>query len=67
MIVWIVFSIVLIFIIAFLSYTFHYFYNILATISTVLKLKTRKALYTFISTFLSNLILNNPQIQPQPK
>jgi hypothetical protein len=67
MIVWIVFAIVLIFIIAFLSYTFHYLYNICATISTVLKLKTRKALYTFISTFLSKHILNTPQIQPQPE
>jgi hypothetical protein len=67
MIVWILFSIVLIFIIAFLSYTFHYLYNIRATISTVLKLKTRKALYTFISNFLSNHILNTPQIQPQPE
>ena len=67
MIVWIVFSIVHISIIAFFSYTFHYLYNICTTISTVLKLKTCKALYTFISTFLSNHILNTPQIQSQPK
>ena len=41
-------------------------YNILATISTVLKLKTRKALYTFLSTFLSNHILNTPKSNPSP-
>ncbi len=67
MIVWIVFAIVLIFTIAFISYIFHYLYNIRATIATILKLKSRKAVYTFISTFLTNYILHPPQIQNQPE
>jgi hypothetical protein len=66
MIVWIVFAIIIIFTIAFTLYIFHYLYQIHSTIATVLKLKSRKALYTFISTFLTNHILHPPLIQNQP-
>ncbi len=65
-IVWIIFAIIIIFIIAFILYIFHYLYQIRSTISTILKHKSRKALYTFISTFLSHHILQNPPIQNQP-
>jgi hypothetical protein len=66
MIVWIIFAIIIIFIIAFTLYIFHYLYQIRSTISTVLTLKSCKALYTFISTFLTNHILHPPPIQNQP-
>jgi hypothetical protein len=66
MIVWIVFAIVITFIIAFTIYIFHYLYQIRSAIYKVLKHKSRKALYTFISTFLSHHILQNPPIQNQP-
>jgi hypothetical protein len=65
-IVWIIFAIIIIYIIAFILYIFHYLYQIRSTISTILKHKSRKALYTFISTFLSHHILQNPPIQNQP-
>jgi hypothetical protein len=63
MIVWIIFAIVIIFLIAFTIYIFHYLYQIRSTISTILKHKFRKA---FISTFLSHHILQKKPIQNQP-
>ena len=66
MIVWIIFAIIILFLIAFTIYIFQYLYYIRATIYSVLKLKSRKALYTFISTFLSAQILNTPPIQNHP-
>ena len=66
MVVWIIFAIIIIFLIAFTLYIFHYLYYIRSTIYSVLKLKSRKALYTFISTFLTNHILHPPLIQNQP-
>ncbi len=49
-----------------IEWEINYLYNICSSISSVLKLKTRKALYTFISTFLTNHVTNHPQIEPQP-
>jgi hypothetical protein len=66
MIVWIIFAIIILFLIAFTIYIFQYLYYIRATIYSVLKLKSRKALYTFISTFLSAQILNPTPIQNHP-
>jgi hypothetical protein len=66
MIVWIVFAIVITFIIAFTIYIFHYLYQIRSAIYKVLKHKSRKALYTFISSFLSHHILQKKPIQNQP-
>ena len=66
MIVWIVFAIVILFTIAFTLYIFHYLYQIRSTIYKILKHKSRKVLYTFISTFISHHILQNPAIQNQP-
>jgi hypothetical protein len=58
MIVWIIFAITF--------YIFNYLYHIRTSLSTALKINSRKALYTFISTFLSNHILHPPPIQNQP-
>jgi len=66
MIVLIIFAIIILFTIAFTLYIFHYLYQICSTISTVLTLISCKALYTFISTFLTNHILHPPPIQNQP-
>jgi hypothetical protein len=66
MVVLIIFAIIIIFLIAFTFYIFHYLYYIRSTIYSVLKLKSRKALHTFISTFLSNQILNLSPVQNQP-
>ena len=66
MIVWIIFAIIILFLIAFTIYIFQYLYYIRATIYSVLKLKSRKALYTFISTFLSTQTLHMPPVQNQP-
>ena len=51
LIMWILFGTLFVIIIAFLLYIFHYLYQIWATITSTLKLNTRKALYTFISSF----------------
>jgi len=67
LIVFIVFAILFIIIIAFLSYLFHYLYTIRKTISTHLKLKTRKSLYIFIISFLQTLNLTQPENQIQPE
>jgi hypothetical protein len=66
MIVWIIFAIIIAFLIAFTLYIFHYLYYIRSTIYSVLKFKSRKALHTFISTFLSAQILNLPPVQNHP-
>jgi hypothetical protein len=52
LIMWTVFGILFVIIIAFLLYIFHYFYQILATFTTILKINTRKTLRTFNTTFL---------------
>jgi hypothetical protein len=51
-IIWIVFGVLFVFIIAFLLYIFHYLYQIRATITSILKINTQKALRTFITIFL---------------
>jgi hypothetical protein len=52
MVVWIIFAIIIIFLIAFTLYIFHYLYYIRSTIYSVLKLKSRKALYTFFNLLI---------------
>jgi hypothetical protein len=64
-IMWIVFGVLFVIIIAFLLYIFHYLYQIRATITSILNINTRKALRTFISTFLRHRNLN-PALQAQP-
>jgi hypothetical protein len=66
MIVWIIFAIVITSLIAFTLYIFHYLYYIRSTIYSVLKFKSRKALHTFISTFLSTQLLHMPPVQNHP-
>ncbi len=67
LIMWIVCRILfIIIIIAFLLYIFHYLYQIRATITSILKINTRKALRTFITTFQRHHNLN-PALQAQPE
>jgi hypothetical protein len=65
LIMWIVFGILFVLIIAFFLYLFHYLYQIRATITSILKINTRKALHTFIATFLRHHNLN-PALQASP-
>ena len=65
-IMWIVFGFLFVIIIAFLLYIFHYLYQIRATITSILKINTRQALCTFITTFLRHHNLN-PDLQAQPE
>ncbi len=62
----IVFGVLFVFIIAYLLYIFHYLYQIRATITSILKINTHKALHTFITTFLRHHTLN-PALQAQPE
>ena len=65
-IMWIIFGFLFVIIIAFLLYIFHYLYQIRATITSILKINTRQALCTFITTFLRHHNLN-PDLQAQPE